>query len=292
MKYFSVIIILLLSMKSIAQMSFSPIGTTYNNESYGPIVGQSGLETIVSVGDTFINGLATRKMQITDKRKEHFDGPLILSKRDMYIRENKDSIFIDNAFRYYLGGKQKDTTFMNTQAWGRGYMVLDSIRYINIFSALRKVFYLKFGTSECRDYTYVTFVDKYGPINFCIECDPFFPCEVLVGVPTTSYRCGTLEGNAYPEGACITLATTKEQEQLKVKLYPVPSSDEINIEMEGINSRVIEIHNSLGEKMDLFNSSVSYLNYNANISKFPAGIYQIRISDNTPLGTILRFIKQ
>ncbi|MER3498559.1 MAG: peptidase M1 [Chitinophagaceae bacterium] len=73
------------------------------------------------------------------------------------------------------------------------------------------------------------------------------------------------------------LATVKGDNKLLV--YPNPSSDNVNISLPAVvNSGVVELFNSAGQKAYAAKLPASALEYSLNVSKFAAGVYWLKIS--------------
>ncbi|HSD13407.1 MAG TPA: DUF4832 domain-containing protein [Flavobacterium sp.] len=64
-----------------------------------------------------------------------------------------------------------------------------------------------------------------------------------------------------------------------IKLYPVPANDKLMIELDGIDQFEVSMFNSLGQKMNIRYSSVSYNMLVMDTQDFEAGVYFIQFQN-------------
>ncbi len=101
----------------------------------------------------------------------------------------------------------------------------------------------------------------------CVWATPFPP--VGVNVYTTS------SPNIYFTTECAATGLEPYKENSKIYIYPNPSEDFINIEIENINNTIIEIYNLSGTLV--FSRALNSKLEKIDISGFPMGIYLVKV---------------
>jgi len=266
-------------------MTFSPVGTSYYYSGGEPF-GKTETKSIFSEKDTMVNGLLNRKL-IVDRTWQQFREKEQASKGYMLVRQSNDSIFFDGTLAYYLGGKEKDTTQITVGA-EPNYLILDSIRYKEYFSALRKVFYFRHVEEGCRFFEKVTFVENYGPIDADLTLSLLQQCYLLGNLPTLYYQCGSFEQTQFTTQGCEPLSILGSNDVKHFTIFPNPVTSEINFDLHNINS-YIKIFNSQG--IQAFETFVPDIGLNTiNVSNLPSGIYHVQV--NGRFKKAIQFLKQ
>ncbi|HEX8545973.1 MAG TPA: hypothetical protein VF691_03365 [Cytophagaceae bacterium] len=239
-----------------SQITFAPVGTEYNYSVIKDVmIGIPTLVNIFSEKDTIVNGTVNRKLMRTEHNFAAAKPPI----SSMLIRQSNDSIFIDEVFTYNQGAKEGDTVVTGGHSrFDEYFLILDSIRYIQIFSALRKVFYWRQSSTlcmrckSCVQFQPIIFVENYGPINDYLSLQFVRTC-VLGRNLGYNYTCGRFEGAIYHKSinsslSCSPLEITRSEQQQKAKLFPTLSNSFVEIE-SNFDIETVEIFNSVGSKV-------------------------------------------
>ncbi|HEX8545975.1 MAG TPA: T9SS type A sorting domain-containing protein [Cytophagaceae bacterium] len=272
---------------SYAQMSFSPIGTSYQYK-IDAFSQYTHSESIISEKDTLVDGQLNRKLLATHVAEDDL-GQKFREQYVILVRESNDSIFMNGKLNYYLGAREKDTIYI----YDDNYLVLDSIRYGVYFEAKTKVYYFRQRAyqgnhmSDC-DYWYdITFVQNYGPINHHLPLRKMGFCEPT-DLPSYNLVCGSLEGNLFDREACSALSTDGRINEMNLPIHPNPATSEVNL-MFTDGDLNIELFNSLGIKVyETYRSGGG--NHTLDVSNLSNGVYQVRINGGSVRS--MQFVKQ
>ncbi|HEX8545972.1 MAG TPA: T9SS type A sorting domain-containing protein [Cytophagaceae bacterium] len=276
--------LLVLTLTTNAQMTFAPVGTEYNyfipDWSGAPF----SYTSIRSELDTLIDGIQNRKMTIITRNSYSGEGEF----SSMLIKQSHDSIFVDDVFMYNLAAKERDTTFYSTIK--SRFFVLDSIRYMQIFSRSRKVYFFRqcetCGPTFCRQ---VTFVENYGPIDAYLPVEPTGACLGAHYFPQ-EFTCGVFEGEKFRKSDfCMPLAIENNEDQNIVEIYPNPARSILTVNLKR-EAQSIHIYNSLGFHVYKGATNSFQRSLNIDVSSFSPGMYYAEVKGAYP--SMVRFVKQ
>jgi Leucine-rich repeat (LRR) protein len=118
----------------------------------------------------------------------------------------------------------------------------------------------------------VLYIEDMPTLNHvCVWSIPFPPAGINV------YREGS--PNVYFTNECATNVQGEYKTNNTIDIYPNPSDDIINIEIENVNKAVLEIY-SVGGRL-VFSKELNSKIEKIDISGFPKGIYIIKVMQNS-----------
>ena len=106
----------------------------------------------------------------------------------------------------------------------------------------------------------------------CVWEMPFPPADKVELVDTTG------SPNVYFTTDCATNIPDDYEENSTIDIYPNPSDDIINIEIENINNATINIYNVSGKL--IFSEALHSKQEKIDISGFSKGIYIVKVMQN------------
>ncbi|HEX8545974.1 MAG TPA: hypothetical protein VF691_03370 [Cytophagaceae bacterium] len=101
-KILLIICSLIITLAASAQISLAPVGTEYNYVTTDWMGLPFSFTSLITEKDTIVDGLTHRKLLKIEKEKnseERYHTSIL-------VRQSNDSVYIDNSFMYYLGGKK------------------------------------------------------------------------------------------------------------------------------------------------------------------------------------------
>lgn len=104
--------------------------------------------------------------------------------------------------------------------------------------------------------------------------------------------CGESEGNAKFHSETIDVfdaTSTKELENVSMKLYPNPATEHITVEMDGAMINAIEVYNVLGQKVHVATLPIPNAKAQINTQKLVSGMYHLHIQTNK--GVVIRKVE-
>lgn len=97
------------------------------------------------------------------------------------------------------------------------------------------------------------------------------------------------------QGQDISTASGSGSNEIKVEVFPNPTSEQITIDLTKANIQQpkIEIRSIIGSKMNIFLEKVSLNKYKVNVSAFPRGYYLVLVrEDRSKFQQTIRFSKK